>query len=88
MPHIPHNLTAELLAHYQGKGLSSSADIHDALVEWFDPQSDPMKTIKLAASRSDDVKWMKGLQANSWLVTCPPEVEIAEPIVEFTSITP
>jgi arylsulfatase A-like enzyme len=36
MPHTPHTPPAELLARYQGKGLSPSAEKYYAMVEWFD----------------------------------------------------
>jgi uncharacterized sulfatase len=36
MPHEPHTPPAELLAHYQGKGLSPAAEKYYAMVEWFD----------------------------------------------------
>ncbi len=36
LPHTPHNPPAELLARYQGKGLSPEAAKYFAMVEWFD----------------------------------------------------
>jgi len=36
MPHLPHNPPADLLAHYQGKGLTPAAEKYFAMVEWFD----------------------------------------------------
>jgi len=36
MPHTPHTPPAELLAHFQGKGLSPAAEKYYAMVEWFD----------------------------------------------------
>ena len=36
LPHQPHNPPADLLAHYQGKGLSPNAAKYYATVEWFD----------------------------------------------------
>ncbi len=36
MPHLPHNPPAELLAKYQGKGLTPAAEKYYAMVEWFD----------------------------------------------------
>jgi arylsulfatase A-like enzyme len=36
MPHSPHTPPAELLAHYQGKGLTTAAEKYYAMVEWFD----------------------------------------------------
>ena len=36
LPHQPHNPPKELLAHYQGKGLSVKAATYYAMVEWFD----------------------------------------------------
>ncbi len=36
MPHDPHNPPAEILARYQGKGLSPKAEKYYAMVEWFD----------------------------------------------------
>jgi len=36
MPHQPHNPPKEVLAHYQDKGLSPSAEKYYAMVEWFD----------------------------------------------------
>ena len=36
MPHQPHNPPPEILAHYQGKGLSPKAEKYYAMVEWFD----------------------------------------------------
>ena len=36
MPHSPHTPPAELLAHYQGKGLTPEAAKYYAMVEWFD----------------------------------------------------
>lgn len=36
MPHTPHTPPAELLARYQGKGLTPAAEKYYAMVEWFD----------------------------------------------------
>ena len=36
LPHQPHNPPAELLAKYQGRGLSENAAKYFAMVEWFD----------------------------------------------------
>lgn len=36
MPHSPHTPPAELLAHYQDKGLTPAAEKYYAMVEWFD----------------------------------------------------
>lgn len=36
LPHQPHNPPAEILARYQGKGLSPNAAKYYAMVEWFD----------------------------------------------------
>jgi arylsulfatase A-like enzyme len=36
MPHLPHNPPPEILAHYQGKGLTPFAEKYYAMVEWFD----------------------------------------------------
>jgi len=36
MPHAPHTPPAELLAHFQGKGLSPAAEKYYAMIEWFD----------------------------------------------------
>ncbi len=36
MPHTPHTPPAELLAHFQGKGVSPAAEKYYAMVEWFD----------------------------------------------------
>lgn len=36
MPHLPHNPPAEILARYQGKGLTPTAEKYFAMVEWFD----------------------------------------------------
>jgi len=36
MPHTPHTPPEELLAHYQGKGLTPAAEKYYAMVEWFD----------------------------------------------------
>lgn len=36
MPHQPHTPPAELLAKYQGKGLTPAAEKYYAMVEWFD----------------------------------------------------
>ncbi len=36
MPHLPHNPPPELLAKYQGKGLTPVAEKYHAMVEWFD----------------------------------------------------
>lgn len=36
MPHEPHNPPEELLAGYEGKGLSAKAAKYYAMVEWFD----------------------------------------------------
>jgi arylsulfatase A-like enzyme len=36
MPHTPHNPPQDLLAHYQGKGLTPAAEKYYAMVEWFD----------------------------------------------------
>ncbi len=36
MPHQPHNPPAAYLAHYQGRGLSATAEKYYAMVEWFD----------------------------------------------------
>lgn len=36
MPHLPHDPPADMLAHYQGKGLSAKAEKYYAMVEWFD----------------------------------------------------
>ncbi|MEK0445180.1 MAG: Arylsulfatase [Verrucomicrobiota bacterium] len=36
MPHGPHTPPADLLAHYQGKGLSAKAEKYYGMVEWFD----------------------------------------------------
>lgn len=36
MPHLPHNPPEQLLAHFQGKGLTPAAEKYYAMVEWFD----------------------------------------------------
>lgn len=36
MPHTPHNPPPDLLAHYEGKGLSPEAAKYYAMIEWFD----------------------------------------------------
>jgi uncharacterized sulfatase len=36
MPQSPHTPPAELLAHYEGKGLTPAAEKYYAMVEWFD----------------------------------------------------
>ncbi|MEY2599685.1 MAG: Arylsulfatase [Verrucomicrobiota bacterium] len=36
MPHDPHTPPPDLLAHYQGKGLSPKAEKYYGMVEWFD----------------------------------------------------
>lgn len=36
MPHTPHNPPSELLAHYQGEGLTPEAEKYFGMVEWFD----------------------------------------------------
>jgi uncharacterized sulfatase len=36
MPHQPHDPPADILAHYQGKGLSPKAEKYYGMVEWFD----------------------------------------------------
>jgi arylsulfatase A-like enzyme len=36
LPHLPHNPPAEILARYQGKGLTPAAEKYFAMVEWFD----------------------------------------------------
>lgn len=36
LPHMPHNPPQDLLARYQGKGLSPKAAKYYAMVEWFD----------------------------------------------------
>ena len=36
MPHDPHTPPKDILAHYQGKGLTPEAEKYYAMVEWFD----------------------------------------------------
>lgn len=36
MPHQPHNPPQDLLAHFQGKGLTPAAEKYYAMIEWFD----------------------------------------------------
>jgi arylsulfatase A-like enzyme len=36
MPHLPHNPPPEILARYEGKGLTPFAEKYYAMIEWFD----------------------------------------------------
>ena len=65
MPHQPHNPPAELLAKYQGKGLTPAAEKYYAMVEWFDQTCGELDEY-LAKNKLTDNTVILYLADNGW----------------------
>jgi arylsulfatase A-like enzyme len=65
MPHTPHNPPKELLAKYQGKGLTPAAEKYYAMVEWFDQTCGELDEY-LAKNKLTDNTVILYLADNGW----------------------